>query len=97
MPLSEYIKEALKESYKDSFKTRRDRIDIIADILSVTLKGAKKTQIVDTANLNFTRVEEYLPLLMDKELITNMDREYKTTEKGRDFLRDYQAMNWLLK
>jgi predicted transcriptional regulator len=97
MSISDSIKENLRRSLKDKFKYRRGKIDIIADILSVTLKESNKTQIVYSANLNFTRVEDYLPLLMDKELITNMDGGYKTTEKGRAFLRDYQAMNELLK
>ena len=97
MSISESIKENLRRSLKDKFKYRRGKIDIIADILSAALKESKKTQIVYSVNLNFTRVEDYLPLLMDKELITNIDGEYKTTEKGCDFLRNYQAMNELLK
>ena len=97
MSISDRIKENLRESLKAKFKYRRGKIDIIADILSVTQKESKKTQIVYSANLNFTRVEDYLPFLMDKELMTNIDGEYKTTEKGRGFLRNYQAMNELLK
>lgn len=97
MSISDCIKENLRKSLKAKFKYRRGKIDIIADILSVTRKESKKTQIVYSVNLNFTRVDDYLPLLMDKELITNIDGEYKTTEKGSDFLRNYQAMNELLK
>ena len=97
MPLSEYIKEALKESYKDSFKKRRGRTDIMADILSVAKEKAKKTQIVYKADLNFRMVDEYLPHLMDKGLIENTDGEYKTTEKGGDFLTDYRKMKEMLR
>ena len=97
MPLSEYIKKAIKESYKDSFKKRRGRTEILADILSVAGEKAKKTQIVYKANLNFRMVEEYLPHLMDKGLIENTDGEYKMTEKGREFLTDYQKMKKMLR
>ena len=97
MPLSEYIKEALKESYKDSFKKRRGRTDILADILSVAREKAKKTQIAYKADLNFRMVEEYLPHLMDKGLIENTDGEYKMTEKGGEFLADYQKMKEMLR
>nr|QNO57138.1 hypothetical protein BDIJAAHH_00011 [Methanosarcinales archaeon ANME-1 ERB7] len=96
MLISDCVKAGLRKSLKDKFKDRRGSTDIIADILSVAREEAKKTQIVYKANLNFTRLEHYLPPLVDKELIKNTDGEYKTTEKGREFLRDYQAMKGLL-
>ena len=79
------------------FKKRRDSIAIIVDILSVAGEKAKKTQIVYKANLNFRMVGEYLPHLLDKRLIENTDGEYKTTEKGEEFLTDYRKMKEMLK
>ena len=79
------------------FKKRRDSIAIIVDILSVAGEKAKKTQIVYKANLNFRMVGEYLPHLLDKGLIENTDGEYKTTEKGEEFLTDYRKMKEMLK
>ena len=67
-------------------------MDIIADILSVAGEEAKKTHIVYSANLNFARVGEYLQYLVDKGLIENRSREYKTTERGEEFLRTYREM-----
>ena len=79
---------------EDGFKLkeRRGRLEIIADILSVAMEEAKKTEIVYRANLNFKRAGKYLLYLEEKGLIENgnMGREYKTTEKGREFLCDYQ-------
>lgn len=97
MLISEAVRAGLRKSFKDKFKDRRGSIDIIADILSVAREGAKKTQIVYKTNLNFTRLERYLPPLVDKELIKNTDGEYKTTEKGGEFLTDYQEMKEMLK
>lgn len=82
---------------QNRFKKRRASIAIIVDILSVAEEKAKKTQIVYKANLNFRMVEEYLPHLLDKGLIENTDGEYKTTEKGEEFLADYQKMKEMLK
>jgi predicted transcriptional regulator len=82
---------------RDRFKKRRGRIEILADILSVAGEKAKKTQIAYKANLNFRMVEEYIPHLMDKGLIEYTDGEYKTTEKGEEFLTDYQEMKEMLK
>jgi predicted transcriptional regulator len=97
MLISDAVRVGLRKSLKDKFKDRRGSIDIIADILSVAREGAKKTQIVYQTNLNFTRLERYLPPLVDKELINNVDGEYKTTEKGGEFLTDYQKMKEMLK
>jgi predicted transcriptional regulator len=71
-------------------------MDIIAAILSVAREEAKKTQIVYEANLNFKRVDAYLPYLVDKGLIVNTGGVYKTTEKGKEFLHNYKKMKELL-
>jgi len=95
--LEEYIKERMRESRKERFNERRGRLEIIADILLVAREGAKKTQIVYKANLNFKRVEKYLPYLGEKGFIENTSGEYRTTEKGKEFLRDYKKMKEHLK
>jgi len=83
---------SVEGSFKEGLKERRGRLEIIADILSVAMEEAKKTEIVYRANLNFKRAGKYLLYLEEKGLIENgnMGREYKTTEKGREFLCDYQ-------
>jgi len=43
---------------------RRNDLDICADILKVAKTGAKKTQIVYQANLNFKIVKKYLQRLI---------------------------------
>jgi predicted transcriptional regulator len=92
MLLEEHIRKGIKDSLKNRFKERRGKLEIIADILLVARRGAKKTAIVYNANLNFDRVGKYLSYLEEKGLIENTGREYKTTEKGKEFLRDYQKM-----
>ena len=92
MQTEKYIKERRREGLKNSFKERRGKLEIIIDILSVAMNEAKKTEIVYKANLNFKRVGKYLPYLEEKGLIENIGSEYKTTEKGKQFLRDYKKM-----
>jgi len=69
-------------------------VDIIADILRIARKGAKKTRIVYGANLNFKLLNEYLERLEEAGLITN-DQEkrgmLKTTDKGRKYLQHYEG------
>ena len=75
---------------------RRGKLEIIADILSVATEEAKKTEIVYKANLNFKRAGKYIPCLEKRGLMDGNGWGFKTTEKGREFLRDYQKMKeWL--
>ena len=92
MPIEEYIKNGIRDSLKDRFKKRRGGFEIIVDILTAAMEGAKKTEIVYKANLNFKRAGNYLSYLEERQLIENMGDEYRTTEKGKEFLRDYQKM-----
>jgi len=92
MPIGDTLEEGIRKSLKWRFKERRGKLEIIADILSVALKGAKKTEIVYKANINFKRIEKYLPYLMEKGLMEHTNGVYCTTEKGKEFLRDYQNM-----
>ncbi len=72
---------------------RRDKIDIIADILKVTLHGAKKTHIVYKANLNFTIIKKYIIRLEENGLIMKIDGgHYMTTQKGSQFLEQYMKL-----
>ena len=74
---------------EDGFKLkeRRGRLEIIADILSVAMKEAKKTEIVYRANLNFKRAGKYLLYLEEKGLIENgnMSRNTGPRRKGENF------------
>ena len=69
-------------------------MDIIADILRIARKGAKKTRIVYGANLNFKLLNEYLERLREAGLITSDPEKrgmLKTTDKGRKYLRHYEG------
>ena len=71
---------------------RRNDLDICARILEVSRMGAKKTQIVYQANLNFKIVEKYLKRLTERGLLKAGDRFYVTTAKGARFLEQYRGL-----
>lgn len=72
---------------------RRDKIEIIVDILKVALHGAKKTHIVYKANLNFTVFKRYLIGLEEKGLLMKINGgHYITTQKGSQFLEQYNKI-----
>lgn len=63
-------------------------------ILNATLFGETKGKIIIKAQLNYTQLKMYLPLLIEKRLIeeivlTDKTTGYQTTEKGRIFLKIY--------
>jgi len=68
----------------------RDRLQIIADILSIAEGRAKKTHIMYKANLSYKLLCRYLGGVMDAGLVVFYDRDcYVLTSKGKKFLRRY--------
>lgn len=88
------------ETEKDTRK-RRDRLYIIAEILSIARDTSLKTQIMYRANLSFAQLNEYLNFLLKMELLKCNTEEgkttYKTTPKGIEYLQNYEEISNLLR
>jgi predicted transcriptional regulator len=70
---------------------RRDKLEILRNILLVCKDGAKKTEIVYKTNLNFKNAEAYLQWLIDRKFITKEERLFKITPKGAELLANLQS------
>jgi predicted transcriptional regulator len=70
---------------------KRGRFDIIGSILLICKNGARKTEIVYKANLNFKNAEVYLKWLIDREMMVKEGEFFKTTTKGSDLLSNLQS------
>lgn len=70
----------------------RDRLDIIADILNVVSREAKKTQIMYQANLSYKVLQRYLNEIVEASLISFEDGNqiYLLTTKGQEYLDAYK-------
>jgi len=70
----------------------RDRLDIIADILNVVSRDAKKTQIMYQANLSYKVLQRYLHEIINASLVAyeNNQQYYKLTFKGQEYLDAYK-------
>jgi predicted transcriptional regulator len=83
--------------YMSERKNNRGKIEIMADVLSLSTAGIKKTHIMYRANLSYEQILYYLGELMGKGLIgQDVDDGalvYRTTEKGREFLACYSRMS----
>ncbi len=76
---------------------RRDRHDIVAEILKQAKDGEKKTCIMYKARLSHSQLKYYLSLLGRSGLIMNNDGVYRTTPKGLAFIREFEAVNFLFR
>ncbi|MHA1675838.1 MAG: winged helix-turn-helix domain-containing protein [Candidatus Njordarchaeales archaeon] len=80
---------------KSSLSQRRSNLEIIAEILRIARRGARKTQIVYGANLNFKMLKEYLRKLEEAGLITISEEDaeiIRTTSKGFSFLQQFYGL-----
>jgi predicted transcriptional regulator len=69
----------------------RDRLQIIADILSIVSGGAKKTRIMYQANLSYRLLCRYLNEVLDAGLVNfENDKSYLLTPRGKEFLTRHE-------
>ncbi len=76
----------------------RSRTDIAAAMLEIALDGAIKTKIMYKAFLSFPQLKEYLAVLEEKGLLeyNSTDHEYRTTDKGKHFLKMYKDVGQMI-
>jgi len=87
---------------KDSDR-RRDRHDIVAEILKTAVHGRIKTHIMYRAKLSYSQINEYLPLLVERGFLENAILTsgkrgiivYRTTSKGLQFIERLESVNRL--
>ncbi len=66
----------------------RNRPEIISNILYAANGSASKTKIMYKAFLSYAQIKEYLPMLLENNLLELQDGgKYRTTEKGIRFLK----------
>ncbi len=77
-------------------RDKRSRHEIIVEILEVAVDGANVTKIVYRANINFKMAQDYLSYLIKygfiEILAKNGKKVYKTTDKGKTFIRKYKEL-----
>ncbi len=66
---------------------RRDRHDIVVDILKKAASGRKKTELMSDVGLSYLQTKQYLATLIGKGLLEAGDNKVlRTTPRGLDFL-----------
>lgn len=75
---------------------KRDKLEIIRSIFLICRDGARKTEIVYKANLNFKNAEGYLKWLIDREMIMQEGKIFKITAKGAELLSNLESTSNLM-
>jgi predicted transcriptional regulator len=76
----------------------RSRTEIVSDILNSANGGATKSKIMYKAFLSYGQLKEYLTVLIENNLLEYVEgtQNYKTTEKGLNFLKMNNQIGELL-
>jgi len=81
----------------------RGYLEIIHAILSVCTEGALKTHVMFKCNLNSSQVQQYLAYLVDRGLLEKERKayssktSYRTSERGRRYMRAYNEVVEMLR
>jgi predicted transcriptional regulator len=78
-------------------RSYRSRDEIIVDVLKAASDGAKKTHIMQRANLNPLMFKKYFPILLRNGMIVEEDDPdggslYRLSDEGRTLLSMYRAL-----
>lgn len=82
---------------------RRSNLQIIAEMLRLSLREAGKTRLMYNVNMSHSQLERYLAFLLERGFLEEVDNKarngsvrYRTTSKGRELLREIERMMELL-
>lgn len=75
---------------------KRERIDIMAQILMFCAPPRRKTSIMYKNNLSYAQLKNYLTLLSSHDLLAHKSDTYVTTEKGQQFLQAFAQLKEVL-
>jgi predicted transcriptional regulator len=73
---------------------RRDRVEIIAEILDLCSKPKGKTQVMYGTNMSWKMLKHYLHYMQEHKLLKSLDNssKYVATDKGREFVDKWNEL-----
>ena len=74
--------------------TKRDRIEIIAEILGLCSQPRTKTRVMYGTNLSWTMLQHYLSYMQEHMLLKIQEKstKYVTTERGKEFVAKWKEL-----
>ena len=90
------INNKMNEAPLNNGAKRRDRHDILVDILKTAKGGMKRTNLMHKAKLSHTQLKLYLYVLSENGLLESNDGIVKTTTKGAQFVKVFESLNFFV-
>ena len=77
--------------------SKRDRVEIMAEILCLCSKPQSKTRVMYGTNLSWKMLQHYLAYMQDHELleVKNESTKYVTTGRGKEFVSKWNDLKEL--
>ena len=76
---------------------KRNRIEILAEILEFCRQPQLRTHIMYQANLSWRPVTDYLHFCREMGVIVKVGKRYKVTERGRQLLKELrEVLKWTM-
>jgi predicted transcriptional regulator len=80
---------------------RRGEVQILIDILGISLRGVKVTHLMYKANLSYSTLRKYLSTMSKRGLIVKVRNDdgsmvYRATEKGKHVLNRLKEVKYVL-
>jgi predicted transcriptional regulator len=78
--------------------SKRDHVEIMAEILGLCSKPKTKTHVMYGTNLSWKMLQQYLSELESRKLLENQSKtkRYVTTKRGREFVEKWKELQKLL-
>jgi predicted transcriptional regulator len=76
-------------------RKRRDREEIMYEVLSAAIEPATRTRLIYASFLSNTELRQYITVLLEHRMLEvdpMTKTRFKVTEEGRKFLRLYEDM-----
>ena len=77
--------------------SKRDRVEIMAEILGLCSKPKNKTRVMYGTNLSWKMLQHYLSYMQEHGLLEvhNNSTKYVTTKRGQDFVEKWSELKAL--
>jgi predicted transcriptional regulator len=78
-------------------RKKRDRIAIMAEILTEKNAGRTKTNVMHKCNLNFKQIEAYTKILLEKKLLAKQIDDngqviFVVPQRGKGFIKKFHRL-----
>lgn len=81
---------------KNPLSVNRNSYDCLYDVLEACKGGARKSNIVYRANMNFTLIAKYLPFVLERGLVQKLNKQYFITDLGQRFLSTIDELRGII-